>query len=215
MILKIIIAAPLENNVYLLVEEENREAAVIDPAMGSSEVLKKLGELKAQLKYIVNTHGHFDHTADNSPLQKSTGAKIAIHTDDAYRLEQDPSEALRYMPVIPPKSKADVLLEEGAEIKLGEDALKVLHTPGHTEGSSCFYLESENSLFTGDTLFTGTCGRTDFQGGDPYKMVESLYRLSTLPRNLKVYPGHGIPTSIGDESWIGNRLMVKALLGIA
>ncbi|MBI2184566.1 MAG: MBL fold metallo-hydrolase [Thaumarchaeota archaeon] len=214
MILEIIVAEPLQNNVYLLVEEKSSEAAVIDPAMGSDAVLAKLSELNIQLQYIINTHGHFDHTADNAPLQKATGAKISIHREDAYRLEQDSREALSYMPIIPPKSKADILLQEGDELKLGEVAIKVLHTPGHTEGSSCFHLESDNTIFTGDTLFAGTCGRTDFIGGDPSKMVESLSRLSTLPRDMKVYPGHGLPTTIGEERWIGNKSMIKALVGV-
>ena len=214
MILEILVVEPLMNNAYLIADEKSRDAVVVDPAMGAQAILEKLSGVKARLRYILNTHGHYDHIADNSPLREATAAKIAIHREDAHRLEEDASEALRYMPIIPPASKADILLAEGAMIEVGSLVLKALHTPGHTEGSSCFYLEEEGLLFTGDTLFAGTCGRTDLRGGDPLRMVESLARLSTLPLRVKVYPGHGLPTTIGAEGWIARPSTVKSLLGL-
>lgn len=212
MILDVIVAGPLENNVYLLVDEDSREALVIDTALGHREVIERLTELQAKLKYILNTHGHYDHTAGNAPLQEASGAKIAIHEEDAYRLEKDASEALLYMPSKPLPSKADILLHEGDELILGSTTLEVLHTPGHTEGSSCFYVKTEKVLFTGDTLFAGTCGRTDLQGGDSSKMIESLTRLSCLHLDIKVYPGHGLPTTIRDEAWLRNTALLRNIL---
>jgi glyoxylase-like metal-dependent hydrolase (beta-lactamase superfamily II) len=98
--------------------------------------------------------------------------------------------------------KPDVLLKEGSEIKLGDLVLRTLHTPGHTEGSACFYVPSEDALFTGDTLYAGSHGRTDTFGGSPAKMVFSLRRLKDLPDQSRVYPGHGPQTTIGNETWL-------------
>ena len=214
MILEILVVDPLMNNAYLVADETTGEALVIDPAMGSQAILEKLVALNSRLTFILNTHGHYDHIADNSPLQEATGAKIAIHENDAPRLEEDASEALRYMPIIPPPSKADLLLREGSELRIGSLMLKVLHTPGHTEGSACFQLQDKGVIFTGDTLFAGTCGRTDLRGGDSVKMVQSLARLSELPPQTKVYPGHGLPTTIESERWIHQPGTIKTLLGL-
>jgi glyoxylase-like metal-dependent hydrolase (beta-lactamase superfamily II) len=195
---------PLDNNAYLVVDEGTKEALVVDPASGSQEILAEAKELGATIKFILNTHGHPDHAADNEPLRAATSAKIAIFEVDAHRLEKNAREPKWYLPTPPPPSKAEVLLKEGSEVKVGGTRLVTLHTPGHTEGSACFYGEKEAVLFSGDTLFAGSCGRTDVAGGSPARMVSSLRRLYELPPETRVLPGHGPETTIGRETWIAD-----------
>jgi len=199
-----VVVPPLDNNVYLVVDEGTREALVIDTALGSGELLAKAREVGATIKYILNTHGHADHVADNEPLRAATGAKIAIFEAEVARLQRVAREPRWYLQVPPPPSKAEVLLKEGSEVRVGGVALVTLHTPGHTEGSVSFYAPSAGVLFSGDTLFRGTCGRTDVAGGSPARMISSLRRLATLPPETRVLPGHGPETTIGDETWIAN-----------
>jgi glyoxylase-like metal-dependent hydrolase (beta-lactamase superfamily II) len=196
------VVPPLDNNVYLVVDDGTREAVVVDSSLGSRDLLAKAKELGATITTILNTHGHPDHTADNEPLRAATGAKIAIFEVDAARLVKNSREPRWYLPTPPLPSKADVLLKEASEVKVGSSVLKTLHTPGHTEGSACFYAPADGVLFSGDTLFRGTSGRTDVAGGSPARMVSSLRRLAELPPETRVLPGHGPETTIGDESWI-------------
>jgi len=197
-----LVVPPLDNNVYLVVDEESRQAAVVDTGLGSRDLLAKAQELGVQIVLILNTHGHPDHSADDAPLQKATGAKLAIFEVDAYRLERNARESRWFLPAPPPVAKPDLLLKEGSRIQIGSTTLRTLHTPGHTEGSCCFYSEEEGVLFSGDTLFAGSCGRTDVAGGSPAKMVSSLRRLARLPADTRVLPGHGPETAIGRETWI-------------
>lgn len=198
------LAGPLDDNVYLVIDEGSREAIVIDPALGGDAVLAKCREFDVAVKYILNTHGHADHTADNAPLQSKTGAKIGIHESDMDWLERNAANPPNYLPNAPPASKADVRLREGSTVKVGEVALTVLHTPGHTDGSACFYEVDRGVLFSGDTLLRGAPGRTDLRGSSPGLMKLSLRRIQALPRETKVFPGHGPATRLGDESWLVN-----------
>ncbi len=199
-----LVLPPLDNNVYLLVDEESHQAAVIDTALGASAIQTKAEELGAKLAYILNTHGHPDHAADDEPLRKATGAKLAIFEVDAYRLERNARESRWFLPAPPPPAKPDVLLKEGTPVTIGRIVLTTLHTPGHTEGSCCFYEAASRTLFSGDTLFRGSCGRTDVAGGSPAKMVSSLQRLAKLPPETRVLPGHGPETTIAAETWIAD-----------
>lgn len=193
---------PLDNNVYLVVDEPSQEALVVDVGLGAQTLLGKAKELGATIKFILNTHGHPDHTAEDEPLRASTGAKIAIFEVDAHRLEKNARDPKWYLPMPPPPAKAEVLLKEGSEVRIGKTSLVTMHTPGHTEGSACFYSAAEAVLFSGDTLFAGSCGRTDIAGGSPARMVSSLRRLQGLPPETRVLPGHGSETAIGRETWI-------------
>jgi len=195
---------PLENNIYLVYDAEAKEAVLVDASLGAAEVLPRIRELDLVLKVVANTHGHHDHMADDTPIAKATGAKIAIHEADAYRLEKNARDPRPYMPALPPPAKADLVLKEGSVVKAGTAELRVLHTPGHTEGSVCFYAKAAATLFTGDTLMAGTFGLTGAEGGSPAMMWRSLDRLYKLPPDTKVLPGHGPPTRVGDESWIAN-----------
>ncbi|MBI4415689.1 MAG: MBL fold metallo-hydrolase [Euryarchaeota archaeon] len=198
------VVPPLENNVYLVYDAATRHGVLIDTALAGTKVLPRIRELGITLTHILNTHGHADHVADNVSIAKETGAKVGIHEADAYRLEKVAKEPRWYIskPIAP--SKADVVLKEGTVVEVGSIALRVLHTPGHTEGSVCFYAPEAGYLFTGDTLMRGTFGFTNGPGGSPAMIFQSLRRLYELPPETKVFPGHGRPTRVADEAWIAN-----------
>jgi len=204
MLLKKIVAPPLDNNAYLVIDEKMKQAAIVDPALAGDELLNLAEKHGAKVMYVLNTHGHPDPTADNDSIRKATGAKIAIYELDAPRLQKNARETRWFLPAPPPPVKPDVLLKEGSELRVGDLVVRTLHTPGHTEGSCCFYIESEEALFTGDSLYKGSCGRTDVFGGSPGKMMFSLRRLKGLPPSTHVHPGHGPETTIGDETWISD-----------
>ncbi len=196
---------PSENNAYLVIDEASLEAAVIDPGLSSKKVLDALKLAGARVTYVLNTHGHPDHTADDAALKGATGAKLAIHECDASRLVLNAKDARPILADPVPAATADLLLKEGTEIKLGPTVLVTMHTPGHTEGSVTFYAPVERVLFSGDTVMRGTCGVTDMRGGSPAKMVNSLRRLyRDLPPDTRVLPGHGRETTLRDETWIAD-----------
>jgi hydroxyacylglutathione hydrolase len=187
--------APYDNGCYLIVDARN-EAIVIDPSMGDREVIDAVREQGLRLVEILNTHGHADHIFGNAAVKEATRARLAIHRLDEYRLgpKRPPADL-----GVPP-STADDLFDNGQLTYLDDVELSALHTPGHTEGSTCFYLRREGTLFSGDLLFKGNIGRTDLPGGDPAAMSESLSRItSSLPPTTRVYPGHGAETTIGAE----------------
>ena len=205
------VVGPLATNCHILADARWKEAIAIDTAIPSLAWIRE--ELEARgwtLKLIVNTHGHWDHMGDNAAVADHTGADIAIHPLDRYRLENPSS---RFAPFPIPPSVAAVDLAEGGEIKFGEIRLRTLHTPGHTEGSVCLWSADDGLLFSGDTLFAGGWGRVDLPGGDPSQMVESIGRLTEFDDGLEVLPGHGRSTRIGRErAWMelvkkGGRLL--------
>jgi len=204
MLLEKVVAPPLDNNAYLVIDEKSLQAAVVDPALAGEDLLGLAEKRGAKIAYVLNTHGHPDPTADDESIRKATGAKIAIFELDAPLLEKNARETRWFLPAPPPPVKPDVLLKEGSEIKVGDLVLRTFHTPGHTQGSACFYIASEEALFTGDTLYARSHGRTDTFGGSPAKMVFSLRRLKELPPTTHVYPGHGPETMLGDESWLSD-----------
>ena len=192
------VVGPIATNVHLLADERSREAIAIDTAIPCLDwVSGALAERGWRLKLIVSTHGHWDHVGDNAAVQAHTGADIAVHPLDAHRLT-DPQPLFPPPFEIPPSVPA-VDLAEGGEVRFGAIRLRVLHTPGHTEGSVCLLHEEDGLLFSGDTLFRDGWGRVDLPGGDPGQMVESLDRLSRLGDAIHVYPGHGPETTIGRE----------------
>ncbi len=199
-----LVVPPLDNNVYLVIDEASKQAAVIDAGLGSKDILAKAESLGVKVTIILNTHGHPDHTADDAPLKAATGAKLAIFEVDAYRLDRNAKESRWFLPAPPPAVAPDILLKEGTTVQVGSIKLETIHTPGHTEGSCCFYDEADGILFSGDTLFAGSCGRTDTLGASPAKMKASLQRLAQLPPETRVLPGHGPSTTIGQETWIAD-----------
>ena len=185
---------PYDNGMYLIVDDR-REALLIDPSMGERVALDALREQGLSLVEILNTHGHPDHIFGNAAVKAETRARLAIHRDDAYRLGNDRPDAQFDVP----PCDADDLMAEGPLRFLADVDLVALHTPGHTEGSTCFYMPTEKVLFSGDVLFQGNVGRVDLPGADPRAMEASLARVAALPPDTRVYPGHGPQTTIGAE----------------
>jgi hydroxyacylglutathione hydrolase len=191
----------LATNLHVLADERTREAIAIDTALPCLDwIAEELAAREWTLKYIVTTHGHWDHIGDNARVAEHTGAAIAVHPLDAHRLTNPTGRGLPFE--IPPSVPA-VDLADGSEIRFGSLRLEVLHTPGHTEGSVCLLDRESGRLYSGDTLFQGSFGRVDLPGGSPEAMVASLDRLHRLDETLTVLPGHGGATTIGREKpWI-------------
>lgn len=186
---------PYDNGCYLIVDAR-KEAIVIDPSMGEHEIIDAVREQGLRLVEILNTHGHPDHIFANAAVKEATRARLAIHRLDEYRLGPNPPPSQLDVP----PCTADDLFDDGQLTYLDDVELTALHTPGHTEGSTCFYLRREGTLFSGDLLFKGNIGRTDLPGSDPAAMSESLSRIAaSLPATTRVYPGHGAETTIGAE----------------
>lgn len=186
---------PYDNGCYLIVDGR-REAIVIDPSMGERQVIDGVREQGLRLVEILNTHGHPDHIFGNAAVKEATQARLAIHRLDEYRL--GPRRPPTQFAI--PACFADDLFDDGQLSYLADVELSALHTPGHTEGSTCFYLRGEGALFSGDLLFQGNIGRTDLPGSDPEAMGESLSRImSSLPAKTRVFPGHGGVTTLGAE----------------
>lgn len=195
------VVGPVATNLYVLGDEQSGEAIAIDTATPCVEWLTAtLAERGWRLKLIVSTHRHWDHIGDNAAVSAATGAQIAAHIADRHGLEH-PAASNAPFPIPPSVPALD--LAEGSVIRFGEIALTVLHTPGHTEGSVCLVADSERLLFTGDTLFAGSWGRTDLPGGSADEMADSLGRLNALAQDLKVLPGHGPHTTLAaEEPWL-------------
>ena len=198
MILMRIVVGPLQVNCYFLADDKTKEAVVIDPGDDAQEILKIINEKRLKVKYIINTHAHFDHVGANKAIKDATGAELLLHADDAAALAtvSKQSRSFGMGPVSSPVP--DRLLKHGDVITAGEISLKVLHTPGHTPGGTS--LLEEGIVFTGDSLFAGSIGRTDFPGGDLLTLLHSIRKnLMTLPDDTKVFPGHGPASTIGEE----------------
>jgi glyoxylase-like metal-dependent hydrolase (beta-lactamase superfamily II) len=190
----------LEVNCYILGDEETKEAVVIDPGGDEEEILEALKYAELNLKYIIDTHGHFDHVDANQPLKEATGAKIAIHEADAQMLSQPSADAMFFTGNRVRLSQADLLLKEDDLLSFGTYRLKVLHTPGHTPGGISLVLEGHTYVYVGDLLFAGSIGRTDFPGGSFDDLIQAVRtKIFPLGDQYSVYPGHGPVTTVGQE----------------
>lgn len=174
------------------------QAAVVDPGGHADRILQRLSELGLKAVMVINTHGHFDHIGGNKDLINATGAELIIHCDDSPLLERAGEHAAVFGLQAEPSPAPTHLLVGGEKIPLGELTLQVIHTPGHSPGGVCLYVE--DYLFVGDTLFAGSIGRTDLPGGDHQLLIAGIKeKLLPLPADTKVYPGHGPMTTIGAE----------------
>ena len=187
----------LEANCYVVAAEEGAEAVAIDPGGDADVILAAAQDHGLHITHILDTHGHPDHTAGNFDLKAATGAKLYIHEADRAMIEGSGRE-WAFTGLVHVPCNADETLNDGDELQVGALTLRVVHTPGHTPGGCCFAVGE--ALFTGDTLFAGSVGRTDFPGGDMDTLEASLARIIALfPDETVLYPGHGDATTLGEE----------------
>jgi len=189
---------------YIVACPVKKEALVIDPAGNEEDIVKRIDQDGLVLKYIVNTHGHSDHTCGNAKMKKLTGAEIIMHEEDDKIFNSPEGHAMARQLGFAPSPHADIFVKDGDKITVGEVTLKVLHTPGHSPGGIC--LLGDGNLFTGDTLFVGGIGRTDLPGASLTQFMNSINKkLLTLSIETIVWPGHDYgdkPSStIGIEKW--------------
>ncbi|MBU0543872.1 MAG: MBL fold metallo-hydrolase [Proteobacteria bacterium] len=198
MIIKDLSVGPIMANCFIVGCEKTREAAVIDPGDEPDKILLTLAGLKLKVKYIINTHGHFDHVGGNKRMKDATGADILIHSLDAPMLGYISQSASAWGMNAEDSPPPDLMLKDGDKIKFGDITLKVIHTPGHSPGGISLY--SDGFVFVGDTLFAGSIGRTDFPGGDFDTLISSIRKkLFVLGDDVRVFTGHGPETTIGAE----------------
>lgn len=204
MILKILqLNTPLgqPTNCYIIEDEKTKEAMVIDPGGEPEKIIEMLDSLAIDnLKYIYLTHCHGDHFGGILELKNKKGGKILIHREDAEGLYNTQISLTYYIGMQDIKLEADSRVENGDKIHVGDIELEVIHTPGHTKGGTCLYCKDEGLLFSGDTLFKGTWGRTDLPTSNFESIINSITnKLAVLPDNTIVYPGHGHSTRIREE----------------
>lgn len=198
MIIKKLEVGPIMANCFILGCESTKEAVVIDPGDDADRILMALSKSELKVKYLINTHGHFDHVGANKRMKDVTGAQIAIHPDDEPMLGELSRSASMFGLAAENSPPADILLKDGDKIVFGNITLEVIHTPGHSKGGVCLF--TKGHLFAGDTLFAGSIGRTDLPGGDYDTLISSIRKkLLVLDEDIRVYTGHGPETTIGNE----------------
>ncbi len=195
--LKIFTVGPMEANCYILYNPDKREGLIIDPGAEGSHLIKFIKQEKISINYIVNTHGHPDHIGANRKIKEHTNAPILIHQYDAPMLAKSGSVLSLIFPVESSSPPADTFIKDGDLIECAGMKLKVLHTPGHTPGGISLLIN--DSIFTGDTLFSGSIGRSDLPGGSPEVLLNSIKKILSLNENLIIYPGHGPSTTVRQE----------------
>lgn len=191
---------PLGVNCFILGCEESGHGVVIDAGGDAEEIIDAVERRGLTITRIINTHGHFDHIGANRALKEKFGADLLVHAADIPMLGRAADIARAYGIPGDNSPQPDTCLTDGMEISFGRLTMTVLHTPGHTQGGCCFYLEAEKKIITGDTLFADSIGRTDLPGGSHEQLLESVRtRLFVLPEDVVAYPGHGPETTIGHE----------------
>ncbi len=193
-----LIVGPLFSNCYILWDKDTNEGVIIDPGDEADTILKTIKNLGIKIKFILATHGHFDHIGAVAAIKKELKVEFLAHKDDLFFIEDGENAARRWGIQILQPPKPDRYIGDGDKIKIGNFELTVIHTPGHSPGGVSFL--NNRMLFCGDTLFQGSIGRTDFRKGSFEDLVKSIRtRLYTLPDDTIVYTGHGPITTIGDE----------------
>ena len=198
MLIKTILTDPIQTNCYVVMCEETKEIVVIDPGLDNGAVSRHIKSLGGHLKYILLTHGHFDHCCGLQNLVDEYPVPVMMHCDDVPYVADSKTHAFMYGLKIPNVPLPNCFLTENDVIEVGDIKLKTIHTPGHTPGCVCFY--TPGHLFSGDTLFKGSVGRTDLPGGNFDNIINNIQtKLFVMPDDTLVYPGHGPETTIGEE----------------
>jgi len=187
----------LQTNCYFLISNKTNEAVIIDPADQGDIIINKIKNQQLNIKYIILTHAHFDHTGALDMVKEFTEAPVVIHSEEDVALSDERLNLAYAFGSSCQKTRADILVNHNDTLPFSDTVLTFLHTPGHTKGSMC--IKTDNLLFSGDTLFYMSMGRVDFPGGDIREMSESLSSLMNLDEDTVVYPGHGDKTTIGYE----------------
>lgn len=194
-------AGRLGANSYIVYSENTRQGIVIDPGGDADLLLKKIEENNLDIEYIVLTHGHGDHIGGVEGLETALDAKVLVHKEDAEMISNPEINLSKMIGLGDISLKADRKLSHGDVLEIGDLKFHILHTPGHTRGG--ISLKAENYLFTGDTLFQGSIGRTDLIGGDYKTLIDSIKReILTLEDDIIILPGHGENTTVGQEKKI-------------
>lgn len=199
MIIKQLIVGGMGVCCYILGCEKTKKGAIVDPGGDENKILDLVKTMGLDIEYIIATHGHPDHVCGNRILKEETGASIIMHEIDDNFFGQPEAQSFFSMLGLEASPRADITVKDGETIQLGEESIQVIHTPGHTPGGMCLY--NAPDLITGDTLFVGGIGRTDFPGGSHKELLESLKeKVVVLPEETVVWPGHGYG---GSQSTIG------------
>ena len=213
MILEKLVVGPVEANCYIVGCPKTKEGLIIDPGADADEILKIVKKRNLDIKYIINTHAHIDHIGANKQLKEALNAEFCMHGEDIKFLSNPSLNLSDFAPPGPqneffPFPQPDIVLQEGSQLKIGDLKASILHTPGHTPGGISIVIHSpptrrgrvDNCIFTGDTLFSGSIGNTNFSLSDYETLIDSIKnKLLTLPDDYIVYPGHGSSTTIGKE----------------
>ncbi|MBN2401003.1 MAG: MBL fold metallo-hydrolase [Spirochaetes bacterium] len=174
---------------YLIADENIREGVLVDPAGDVEKIFKVIDKHNVNIKWIINTHGHFDHTGGNDYVMKKTGAGLLVHEEDASMIESVKGKIITKYTGVKSYPEVVAFIKDGDIINAGSINLKVLHTPGHSNGCICLY--TEGNVFTGDTLFTEGMGRTDLHGGSEKQIMNSIRnKILKLPDDTVIWPGH-------------------------
>lgn len=194
--IKTLVLGPVSTNCYIC--SEDKCGFVVDPAADAERIYDEINSLELNIKYIIITHAHFDHIEAAEQLKELTGAEIVVSETDFIALNDSTLNLADAFGALVPYINADISVKDGETISFDGFTLKFIMTPGHTQGSMCI-LVNDKILFSGDTLFALSVGRTDFPGGNFKSITESVKKLFTLDDGIKVYPGHNDTTSIGEE----------------
>lgn len=193
-----LVVGPLQVNCFIIADERTRDAIVVDPGDDAQDIIAVIKDRGLTVKYIINTHAHFDHVGANKAVKDATAAQILLHEGDAPLLATVSQHARMFGMAAPSSPPADRYVKHGEVLDLGDLSITVLHTPGHSPGGISLLVNG--AVFTGDALFEGSIGRTDLPGGDLMTLITAIKEhLMALPDDTQVFSGHGPATTIGRE----------------